>query len=179
MLTRVDDLMDQHRGIDLKIHTTNGEVFNIDEKAQLNYIGEDLPTFAFEVAYFNKHHVDRIGWLYDDQKLTDFYFLVTKIRVRSGVDIQSGISGVKVTMVSREKLKQFLASKGITKEFALSKARELRIKGVPGPDYVDELKKSEGCFYLSTQLEERPINIVLNLNFLISNGVARVLINED
>ncbi|KKL22197.1 hypothetical protein LCGC14_2437870 [marine sediment metagenome] len=33
--------------------------------------------------------------------------------------------------------------------------------------------KKEGCFVYSTQLDEKPINLMLKLNFLIQQGVAK------
>ncbi|MGS0525781.1 hypothetical protein ACU8V7_11875 [Zobellia nedashkovskayae] len=57
---RVSDMPKQLAGIDLIfIHKTNGKKFYIDEKAQLDYINENLPTFAFELSYEKKGYSKR------------------------------------------------------------------------------------------------------------------------
>ena len=52
---RVKDMKQQLVGIDLILtHKSNGEKVLVDEKAQLDYVNENLPTFAFELGYQKK-----------------------------------------------------------------------------------------------------------------------------
>ncbi len=60
---RVHDLESQLAGVDVVfIHKKNKEQFYIDEKAQLDYVNDDLPTFAFELGYYKKD-IFKEGWL--------------------------------------------------------------------------------------------------------------------
>ena len=47
---RINDLDLQYKGVDL-IYNNNGAKIYIDEKAQLDYLNSDLPTFTFELSY--------------------------------------------------------------------------------------------------------------------------------
>ena len=65
---RVDTLEEQLDGIDLILtHNKTGETYFIDEKAQLDYLNKNLPTFAFELFY-SKNDSLKQGWLFDAQK---------------------------------------------------------------------------------------------------------------
>ena len=69
---RVHDSQQQMWGVDLiLVHNTSQKRFLIDEKAQLDYINEDLPTFAFELVYQKDGEVKK-GWLFDAKKKTEF-----------------------------------------------------------------------------------------------------------
>ena len=101
---RISDLNLQLKGVDL-IFTkkSNQKAFYIDEKAQLDYINDDLPTFAFELSY-QKNGSLRQGWLFDPSKKTDFYALVTAIYS----DEPQRYTSCKITMVNRANLLTFL-----------------------------------------------------------------------
>ena len=73
---RINDKVLQLRGIDV---TIDGKRINIDEKAALRYIGEDLQTFAFEIDFFsNKEDDPRLvdGWFLCKNNLTHYYLLM-------------------------------------------------------------------------------------------------------
>ena len=62
-IQRIVDIDKQHKGIDIII--SKGEnVFFIDEKAQLDYLNNELPTIAFEISYI-KNNSENLGWLFD------------------------------------------------------------------------------------------------------------------
>ncbi|MEC8832937.1 MAG: hypothetical protein VX772_11300 [Bacteroidota bacterium] len=76
---RISHLNQQLQGIDLILKDKQSEKqFYVDEKAQLDYINESLPTFAFELFY-HKNGNQKQGWLFDSSKKTHFYALVTSI----------------------------------------------------------------------------------------------------
>ncbi len=101
---RVKDMKQQLVGIDLILtHKSNGEKVLVDEKAQLDYVNENLPTFAFELGYQKK------GWLFDASKKTDFYALITGIFSYE----PDTYTSCKITWVNRKKLVYFLKTRNI------------------------------------------------------------------
>ena len=169
---RIQDYKQQLEGVDvLFTHKETKEVFKIDEKAQLDYIGENLPTFAFEINYV-KDKKRKQGWLFDATKTTQFYVLVTAIHK----DEPNAFTSCKITFVNREKLLALLHSKNITKK-TLSNYVMLDSK-IQGKIKIKELHSyKEGYLYLSsTNKAEMPVNLILKLDYLIEKGVAKRLI---
>lgn len=176
ILTRVWDSERQNSGIDLIIHhLTSSQTFNVDEKAQLDYINLELPTFTFETSYLRNGKLKQ-GWLFDDSKKTNYYFLVTSILCK-GPRISSGIESVKIHSIDRLKLKQLLTDKGLTKSVIGRYDSEIRNRGKSGAIRIKELHHiDEGRFYFSKDNKaERPINLVMKLSFLVRAGVAKVI----
>ena len=69
---RISQLKKQLQGIDVILKDKrSSKQFYVDEKAQLDYINESLPTFAFELFY-QKNGVQKQGWLFDAAKKTHF-----------------------------------------------------------------------------------------------------------
>ncbi len=168
---RVQDLKQQMQGVDLiLVHNTSGKRFLIDEKAQLDYINEDLPTFAFELAY-QKHGKPKKGWLFDPKKKTEFYALITSIYA----DEREKFTSCNITFVNRKKLVELLGAHGLDQKrlgFLIEKH-----KAGHGKIVLGELNAhQEGYLYFSTKNKaEKPINLILKLAFLIENGVAKRL----
>ncbi|MGB3143240.1 MAG: hypothetical protein WBB24_03960 [Maribacter sp.] len=169
---RVHDLENQLAGVDVVfIHKKNKERFYIDEKAQLDYVNDDLPTFAFELGYYKKD-IFKEGWLFDPKKITDFYALATAI-----YEDEPGVfTTCKITLVNREKLCSFLELHKITKVVLneyLTENNELH-----GKLKINELNhRTEGYLYFSKNNKlEKPINLILKLDFLLANGIAKRLV---
>jgi hypothetical protein len=169
---RISDLKQQLQGIDLIFtHKSPKKEFLIDEKAQLDYINRDLPTFAFELSY-QKNGAIKQGWLFDTHKKTDFYALVKAICS----DDPNTYTSCKITLVNRKKLISFLENREITENSlkyfvknAAEKQGKVILKGLD--------PKAEGYLYFSSQNKvEKPINIILKLEFLIKNGLAKRLV---
>ena len=169
---RISDLKKQLQGIDLILKDKNsGKPFFVDEKAQLDYVNESLPTFAFELMYL-KNNVQKQGWLFDASKKTQFYALVTSIYS----DEDDVFTSCNITFVNREKLIQHL------EEVGLSQKRLERIisenHSIHGKLNLKQLNpKSEGYLFFSTKNKaEKPVNLILKLDFLIKIGVAKKLV---
>lgn len=159
-------------GIDVTFsHKHNKSVFYIDEKAQLDYVNEDLPTFAFELGYY-KYETYKEGWLYDSRKKTDFYALATAIYE----DKPRVFTTCKITLVNPKKLRSYLSSLNITKTL-LNDYRSSN-KGLHGKLKLQELcHKNEGYLYFSKNNKlVKPVNLVLKLHFLEEKGIAKRLI---
>jgi len=169
---RISDLKKQLQGIDLILKDKNsGKPFFVDEKAQLDYVNESLPTFAFELMYL-KNNVQKQGWLFDASKKTQFYALVTSIYS----DEDDVFTSCNITFVNREKLIQHL------EEVGLSQKRLERIisenHSIHGKLNLKQLNpKSEGYLFFSTKNKaEKPINLILKLDYLERIGVTKKLV---
>ena len=169
---RIYDMKRQMQGIDIILmHKINGRTFFIDEKAQLDYINEELPTFAFEINY-KKKGILKKGWLFDTNKKTQFYALVTAIYS----DEPNKFTSCKITLVNREKLLDFLKIKNITIDTL--KDSVLKSASLNGKIKIKQLNhKTEGYLFLSQKNKfEKPTNLILKLQFLIENGIAKRLL---
>ena len=172
-LTRVTDLNSQLKGIDL-VYTHHGNDVFIDEKAQLDYLNNDLPTFTFELSYL-KNDVKKIGWFLDDTKSTTHYFLITGIYANSKSNLSKGIKKCKITSVNRKKLNEYLASIGLSNKKLITYDKDIRASNTKkNKTYITELdNRNQGCLYYSPQLSEKPINLQLRLEFLIQKNIAK------
>lgn len=166
---RIANLEQQLQGIDLILKDKKtGKQFYIDEKAQLYYINESLPTFAFELCYLKKE-TKKQGWLFDASKKTHFYALITSIYS----DEANIFTSCNITFVNREKLIQHLDNLGLNQPFfekTISKNSEYHGKMV-----VAQLHhRKEGYLYFSTYNKaEKPVNLILKLDYLIKIRVAK------
>lgn len=172
---RIHDLKLQKKGVDLVYHH-KGKRYNIDEKAQLDYINSSLPTFTFELSYL-KNGIEKKGWLLDEHKITTHYFLIVGIYAIDKTDLEKGFKRVKIISADRAKLLAFLDSIGLTSAKLKSYNQQLRSsKKCKRKTAIDELFiKTQGCLFYSEQLEEKPINLQLRLEFLIENGIGKVV----
>ncbi len=168
---RVSNFYKQLRGIDLILKDNRSKKqFFVDEKAQLDYINESLPTFAFELFY-HKNGAQKQGWLFDITKKTQFYALVTGIYS----DEDAVFTSCSITFVNREKLILRLDEIGLTKK----RLERIIYKNLDmhGKLNLEQLHpKSEGYLFFSTKNKaEKPVNLVLKLDYLIRIGVAKKL----
>lgn len=170
---RILDFKQQQQGIDLKL-SKEGKFYIIDEKAQLDYLESDLPTFAFEISYL-KYSQERLGWLYDSKKITDFYFTITSIKCKEYNVPESGFKSCKIFSVDRRKLINLLNSRGLTFERIKTLNHQIRKGTFKNRIYVNELNAiTEGKFFYSKEGKaEQPINLVLKLDFLTKSKVAK------
>ena len=165
---------DQQKGIDLKIFSIEkSKTFYVDEKAQLNYINTKLPTCAFEIIYY-KNEILKEGWLFDDNKITDVYFLINNIQQNKNGNFTDCI----IYSIDRKKLIDLLNQRNINKE-SLKKIYE-KIKNSLKNNSTTKLKienldfENEGNLQVSNKLAEGPINLVLKLDFLEKNKVVNI-----
>lgn len=162
---RNNSLKDQLLGVDIYLtHKVTNKQYSVDEKAQLDYINEDLPTFAFELSYL-KNGTVKPGWFIDSKKTTDFYGLVTSIYC----DEPNKFTSCKYYFVNRVKLIDYLSSRINLK--SIERPQKHGISLVP-----NLFAKKEGYLYLSSKNKiEQPLNLILKLDFLIKNNVAKQL----
>ncbi|MAU27476.1 MAG: hypothetical protein CMH48_05440 [Muricauda sp.] len=169
---RVHDVKRQRQGVDVIFRNKKtGKEYFIDEKAQLDYINEDLPTFAFELLYV-KDGGQKQGWFFDKSKKTDFYALATAI-----FSDEAGLyTSCKITLVNRQKLISLLVEKGLSQHSLRSNFADFTKNH--GKSTVAQLnEKTEGYLYFSKlNKAERPLNLILKLDFLKDNGLAKRLV---
>ncbi|WP_238718918.1 hypothetical protein [Pelagihabitans pacificus] len=166
---RVANSKRQLEGIDLIFKSKNsGKTFFLDEKAQLDYLNEDLPTFAFELRY-EKAGVPKKGWLFDTGKQTDFYSLITGIYS----DEPGKFTAAKITFVNRKKLLRFLSARNLTEKRLGGYAKqEVRYHGKVKLQELHEDR--EGYLFFSSQNKaEKPTNLILKLDFLVAQRIAK------
>jgi hypothetical protein len=172
---RVFDLDKQHQGIDIVIQHNSVDYF-IDEKAQLHYLNKDLPTFTFELSYLKNNKL-KDGWLFADNKLTQYYFLITGIFLKKGKSKllnADDIDKLKITSVNKIKLIEHLTSIGLEKSKLLEYDLKLRESNSFGKNKISELNpQSEGLIFFTKHLIEKPINLQLKLAYLIENKIAK------
>ncbi|TKD65134.1 hypothetical protein [Flavobacterium sp. ASW18X] len=164
---REKDRQLQLKGVDLWLmHKKKGTTFAIDEKAQLDYINDDLPTFAFELNYL-KNNIPKKGWFLDSQKQTDFYALVTAIYQ----DEPNNYTSCKITMVNKRLLLRALYQLNID----LSTIKRPTTHGM---HLIKGLRpKTQGYLYLSKKNKwEQPLNLILRLSYLEKLKVAKRLV---
>lgn len=172
-IQRISNIDLQHKGIDL-ILSKEGNEYYIDEKAQLDYLNNELPTFAFEISYL-KNGNENSGWLFDKTKDTQRYFLVTGIYLNNPENINEGFKDCNIISVDRIKLINLLESKGLDFNSTTKINNRIRScteeKGIK----IKELNpQTEGRFYYSkSNKSEQPINLVLYIAFLIKSNVAK------
>jgi|26BtaG_2_1085354.scaffolds.fasta_scaffold01070_5 hypothetical protein len=185
---RVTNIDQQNQGIDLIYFKENNGLItnhNIDEKAQLTYLNKSLPTFAFELSYL-LHGKTRKGWLFDANKLTEYYFLVTSIFLKNKIEKlvnESDIENCLITKVNRNNLILMLDnclvnnpdSEKLLKEFEGEKLTEATLEKISEKlrlhinreNITVKIKLNPNIkIVYSGWLAEQPINIVIYLDYL-------------
>jgi len=142
---RITDIKRQLEGIDIILEDGT----KVDEKSQLSYINQDgLPTFAFELDFINQNNQHSIGWLFNNELLTDAYFLCRyiytyenetkdmiekKIRNKENIHFKSAL----VQRLNKNNLYQELSINGLNKNRLLNYATLVRNhvdKNIQGDD---------------------------------------------
>jgi len=166
---RIYDKASQCKGIDLMIEGSDGIHYKVDEKAQLHYLNEDLPTFALEISYL-KDSIVKQGWLFDPSKETEIYAFVFSIHLASGkteLTDENDIESCEVIFVNRAKLKAALAKLKIGSDTCISMSEKLR-----SSSQAIKLKHfpSGFNFQVSDHLSEIPVNLIVRKTFLKQIG---------
>lgn len=174
--SRINNQNLQHQGVDV-IFNINSKDYNIDEKAQLHYLNQDLPTFTFELSYLNKDDKINQGWLFDECKRTHYYFLITGIILKNNKSVlqnKSDIENLKITSVNRQKLIAHLETIGLSKSKLIAYDIDLRTNKTYGKNPIPEFKNQQnGCLYFTENLSEQPINLQLRLSYILEQQIAK------
>lgn len=117
----------QREGIDVRL-SKDGRSLLVDEKAQLHYIGERLPTFALEVDLLHHGH-QRPGWLFDPEKRTEVYAFIFDIVLHNDERIlcdEEQVASAHVVLVNRARMINALAKAGLDHTAPSRMSDELR-----------------------------------------------------
>ena len=175
---RITDIEMQREGIDV-IAKKNGWQALIDEKAQLYYINNVLPTFAFELGFLLDGH-ETIGWFLNEELHTDRYFLLWPNATTSDLEhlTAKDFTLVYGLMIKKKSIQQYLQNLGLSKEHLLKRLHQLRADG----DIGKHPSGNSGVyFYVSdpSQYSESPINLVISKKILKSIASAAYNIKPD
>ena len=167
---RIESKALQKEGVDVVLtNNKTNQKYYLDEKAQLDYINYSLPTFAFEIEYLLRQKSKK-GWLFDTSKKTDFYGLATSIYT----DENDTLISCSFLIVNRFKLITYLQELGLTYEQLLHyKAQHSSHGKIVLPELCS--KKEGYLFYSKNNKAEKPVNLVLKLDWLKSISVAKSL----
>jgi len=164
---RVNDLTQQHQGVDILL-SENGKVITVDEKAQMHYLNKSLPTFAFEIGYL-KNGVPHKGWLFDEQKTTEVYFLIVHIYTDGErLTSPSQIKSCKILRIDRKALIGALAQWGLDSAACYRAESNARKNGLFGKIPIPGERRFS--FNRTQHLVESPFNIVIRLDMLATIG---------
>lgn len=183
---RIDDTDDQLAGIDVKLIDKKGRVYRVDEKAQLYYLNQDLPTFAFEIQYLRGKE-ERLGWLCNQELLTDFYLLIWPFAT---TDKPKGIRWDQFTradclLVKKKSLLAELSGRGLTTEKMLEDARRIRADRQVGKVPILNKGKasiSKEMYYFASDPQkyaESPINIVIRKPLLKKIAARHYIVTPE
>lgn len=167
---RVQSVKEQAQGIDLKI--ISGErTFNVDEKAQIHYINQKIPSFAFEISHLSVGRKVKDGWFMNENIYTDVYHLVFNIKSSNENTIEKveDISGLQVLQISKKRLKFILEQRfGITEQLCREFDEDARRFNKWDKNYIPQV--GAAYFYYSRHLRERPFNLVIKKHLLEEIG---------
>lgn len=175
---RVTSIAQQKQGIDIIARSADQVAF-IDEKAQLHYINNTRPTFAFELEFYIKGR--RIeGWFLNRSLKTTHYLLLWPNAKTEDLTVirDADFTVVEGIVISRQRIKKYLAQKGFDEDALKAKAEDLRSKRVSGPQPTSYAGIK---FYVSPSSEylENPINIVISKKILAQIADAHYSISQD
>jgi hypothetical protein len=138
----------QIRGVDT-IFTLNGTTYVCDEKSTAQY--RDINTFTLELSFIDIYDHPSIGWLIDDDNVNNSYLL-------AWLDSDK----VEVALVEKNTVLKHLESLGWTKERLFRKQEKIREAFDHGRfEPLGNLDRDGLKFHYSTNLVERPINVML------------------
>ena len=167
---RTDDKEEQISGSDVVLSTSDGVLYRkvVDEKVAARYANMGLNTFSLELSFIGKNGNRRSGWFIDNTKKTEYYLLGWIVRAdipkAEGCDryntnaINKGnIKELDWALVSRQRIMDFLESKGWTLDKLALQDKKIRENGkVKTKEFIDDVS-----FRYSDAYVEKPINILL------------------
>ena len=180
IIQRVYDKKVQLNGVDVEFVGKDGSCYCVDEKAQLYYLNQDLPTFAFEVM-FKRDGYDTTGWLCNNVLKTDLYMLIWPFATQ---DTPKGITWDKFTkadclLIHKNKILRMLHDRGLTIEKMQRDARNIRRTGQIGKIPIEGLR---GIYYYASdpqRYREAPINVVISKSILKGIAQRRYIVTPE
>lgn len=199
-INRITDKNLQMHGIDVIIEYDNGDLVNIDEKAQLHYIDVCRNTFVFEIDFIGRDNVLHPGWLFNNELKTDTYMLIwpketiyneviksidnnveqlNKIKkILRNIKCDDFVS-VECYLIKRDTIKEYLSSNGWNSERILEKSAELRHNKKYKRTFLSETNSFYFYFSEPFNYRETPINIVIKKDVLKKLAHKKYVVKKD
>ena len=176
---RIYDAEEQKSGIDILIHDWNGKSVFVDEKAQLHYINEPRPRFAFEVSYHNEK-ADSItdGWFVSDKNKTDYYILVwidSAKTDRLNRIVEEDFNEITVALIAKAKISRYLEDCGYPIKRIRKIARDMRFN--PNSERF-KLSDEASIFYTKKGYDEKPINVIIEMPAILRLAYGFYAVNR-
>jgi len=174
--SRIEEKELQKAGADVAIHI-NGKDIYIDEKATLQYINKNIPTFAFELCYG-----DNIGWFLKDNLITDLYCLVWPNAVVTNLSLikSEDFTDLSVMMIDKKKLKKYVEK--FISEKDLKNIVKVAHEGLLETDSKGKLyiEPSHSMYIMETRhLVEHPINLVIRKSELAKICNSELFVSKN
>lgn len=170
----------QNSGVDV-MFTLNGREYICDEKCAAEKVNMDLKTFAFELSqtYKNNRSLRHYGWFLRDNMKNDSYMFqyIDEAYNEDGTKqnqytlTEKGIKKVKLILVRKEKIFEYLAEHKLTKD-KLFKANDYMLSN----DEVFFPKKIERNGF---KCNDYRFGWVLHRDFNHEEGTVNVLIKKS
>lgn len=159
----------QINGTDIWLHTKNNNKISVDEKAQLYYINQNLPTFAFELGFIGQTGNIRDGWFVNDKLDTKMYMLIYPYATTKDITKLDYNSFTKLDciLISKNIIWKELYKVGLTKEFLLEETKKMREKGEIGRNFFSNINWCYLNMSDPKKYSETPINIVIRKEKLL------------
>ena len=163
--SRITNKEQQIQGIDV-IFDFNDENYVCDEKSAVSYINKPLFTFAFELSFLDRSGNLHLGWLLNDKNVNNSYLIcwINKAKTDNLTEI-SDIQEVEIALIKKEKIIQYLVEIGWNKDKLIKKSKRILINN---SEPLGNLNINKCRFYYSQQLVEKPVNVLINRNVIIS-----------
>jgi len=187
---RMSDRDSQLQGIDVCIETA-GRKMIIDEKASVYYSNAMIPTFAFELDSIQRGHKEPVeGWFINDSLATEYYMLIWPNVKCSQVDgkwIRRDIGDIRkedftiveAMLIEKSDIRITLEHAGYSRNHLIEYAKRFRAMNEPVVTKKEEQVIENVKIMYSSQLAEKPINLVIRKELLRDLAKAVYLISPD
>lgn len=181
-IDRITDINLQMKGVDVQIsfyQSTN--ILYLDEKAQLYYINNNLPTFAFEIDFLNRSKQLTQGWLYNPNYITDYYLLIYPNAVTSNISeiTHNDFTNTELLFISRNAILDYLHNNGLDMNNIIQISNDIRLNNKYGKTLIPNVNDfwfilSDSKFY-----SETPLNIVIRRKVLNELALHIYSVNQN
>lgn len=174
---RYTDKATQMTGVDVSFSINQLTNILVDEKCLAHYINKNIPTAAFEIDFYSSSGDLIEGWLFDINKITQYYLIIWIKANRDKNITKNDITELDCLLLSRERLLKYLNSENINRDIIKEISKRIRATRLEG--HHDKDNKKPYYYYLTLRLQERPLNIVIRKNKLIELAYKRFIVTTN
>lgn len=194
----VRDKERQVKGIDF-ILNYKGKKYTIDLKANTDYMNQEKPlgSFVQEITTLNNKKVPIIGWLLNTNLENEYISFLWIDKTKDGkFTCAEDIERAEIAIVKKEKIINYLANLGMTRDLLLSIAHDLRfhngenVEELTGGKYKavsqygriyvgNKYKDGFGIVFSNTKKDEQPVNVMVPRKVLIGLSEIHNKITPD